>query len=136
MNTTNKEIKEKDERLLSFKQEVEGLRNISDAEEYAKQLAHLFLENGLSLKTILLMAIDFGQHHPNWISVEDELPEKDNEFEDYSKLVVVTDGKDFYKGMYNYGWECWVTHDLWPIKDATYWMEVQLPKPPRKEDKK
>lgn len=72
--------------------------------------------------------------HPNWISVEDELPEKDNEFEDYSKLVVVTDGKDFYKGMYNYGGECWLTHDLWPIEDATYWMEVQLPQPPRKEE--
>jgi hypothetical protein len=76
----------------------------------------------------------YGWNNPNWISVEDELPEKDNEFEDYSKLVVVTDGKDFYKGMYNYGWECWVTHDLWPIKDATYWMEVQLPQSPIKEE--
>lgn len=74
--------------------------------------------------------------YPNWISVEERLPEKDNEFEDYSKLVVVTDGKDFYKGMYNYGGECWLTHDLWPIEDATYWMEVQLPQSPRKEDKK
>jgi hypothetical protein len=78
----------------------------------------------------------YAKTHPNWISVEERLPEKDNEFEDYSKLVVVTDGKDFYKGMYYYGWECWVTHDLWPIKDATHWMEVQLPQPPRKEDKK
>ena len=72
--------------------------------------------------------------HPHWIPVEEELPEKDNEFEDYSKLVVVTDGKDFYKGMYNYGGGCWLTHDLWPIEDATYWMEVQLPQPPRKEE--
>lgn len=76
----------------------------------------------------------WADKHPNWISVEDELPEKDNEFEEYSKLVVVTDGKDFYKGMYNYGWECWSTYDLWPIEDATYWMEVQLPQPPRKEE--
>lgn len=75
----------------------------------------------------------WADQHPNWISVEDDLPEKDNEFEDYSKLVVVTDGKDFYKGMYNYDGECWLTHDLWPIEDATYWMEVQLPQPPRKE---
>ena len=76
----------------------------------------------------------YAQTYPNWISVDEDLPEKDNEFEDYSKLVVVTDGKDFYKGMYNYGGECWLTHDLWPIEDATYWMEVQLPQPPRKED--
>ena len=76
----------------------------------------------------------YAQTHPNWISVEDGLPEKENEFEDYSKLVVVTDGKDFYKGMYNYGGECWLTQDLWPIEDATHWMEVQLPQPPRKEE--
>lgn len=76
----------------------------------------------------------YAKTHPNWISVDEDLPEKDNEFEDYSKLVVVTDGKDFYKGMYNYGGECWLTHDLWPIEDATYWMEVQLPQPPRKEE--
>ena len=77
---------------------------------------------------------EWADSHPQWIPVEEELPEKDNEFEDYSKLVVVTDGKDFYKGMYNYGGECWLTHDLWPIEDATYWMEVQLPQPPRKEE--
>ena len=91
-----------------------------------------------SMRGVLLSAFRAGAQwadsYPNWISVEDELPEKENEFEDYSKLVVVTDGKDFYKGMYNYGGECWLTHDLWPIEDATYWMEVQLPQPPRKEE--
>lgn len=76
----------------------------------------------------------WADSQPNWISVEERLPEKYNEFEDYSKLVVVTDGKDFYKGMYNYGGECWLTHDLWPIEDATYWMEVQLPQSPIKEE--
>lgn len=76
----------------------------------------------------------WADSQPQWIPVEERLPEKDNEFEDYSKLVVVTDGKDFYKGMYNYGGECWLTHDLWPIEDATYWMEVQLPQSPIKEE--
>ena len=69
--------------------------------------------------------------YPNWISVEEELPEKENEFEDYSKLVVVTNGKDFWKGMYNYGGEDWRTFDLWLIDDATHWMEIV---PPRKEE--
>ena len=132
MKTTNKKIKEKEERLLSFKKEVEGLHDITDAEEYARQLAHLFLGNGLSLQTILLMAIDFGQQHPNWIPVEEELPEKDNEFEDFSKLVIVTNGKDFWKGMYNYGGEEWLTFDLWRIDDATHWMEFVPPQ--TKED--
>ena len=120
-----------DKQFIDFKKEVEKLKEIDGAEEYAKRLAHLFLGNGLSLKTILLMAIDFGQTHPNWISVKDELPEKDNEFEDYSKLVVVTNGKDFWKGMYDYGGEDWRTFDLWLIDDATHWMEIV---PPRKEE--
>lgn len=70
------------------------------------------------------------QHH-QWIPVEERLPEKDNEFEDYSKLVIVTNGKDFWKGMYNYGGEVWLTFDLWQIDDATHWMEFV---PPRKEE--
>ena len=88
-----------------------------------------------SNKAYFISGATWADSNPQWIPVEEELPEKDNEFEDYSKLVVVTDGKDFYKGMYNYGGECWLTHDLWTIEDATYWMEVQLPQPPRKEGK-
>ena len=57
--------------------------------------------------------------------------QKKNEFEDYSKLVIVTNGKDFWKGMYNYGGEDWLTFDLWPIGDATHWMPIV---PPRKEE--
>ena len=120
-----------DKQFIDFKKEVEKLKEIDGAEEYARQLAHLFLGNGLSLQTILLMAIDFGQQHPQWIPVEEMLPEKENEFEDYSKLVVVTNGKDFWKGMYNYGGEDWRTFDLWLIDDATHWMEIV---PPKKED--
>jgi len=143
MNTTNKEIKEKEERLLSFKQEVEGLRNISDAEEYAKQLAHLFLGNGLSLQTILLMAIDFGQQHPNWISVKDELPPID---EDYVKqgfakpdeegntltvstTVLVTDGKYVETTFYMFELKRW--NSQMDDTKITHWMP--LPQPPRKE---
>jgi len=117
MNTTNKEIKEKEERLLSFKQEVEGLRNISDAEEYAKQLAHLFLGNGLSLKTILLMAIDFGQHHPNWISVEDELPKEQGKY-----MFRLSNGDMCYETYYP---------KLKLVANVTHWMEIV---PPRKEE--
>lgn len=129
MNTTNNEIKEKEERLLSFKQYVEGLRNISDAEEYAKQLAHLFLSNGLSLQTILLMAIDFGQQHPNWISVEDELPEhneEDNGLISYpTVLVCLYDGfrtEDYYDDISGE----WRDYD----GDVEYWMP--MPQPPMK----
>ena len=69
----------------------------------------------------------WADSHPAWVSVEERLPEKENEFEDYSKLVVVTNGKDFWKGMYNYGGEDWRTFDLWLIDDATHWMEIVPP---------
>ena len=54
----------KETQFQDFKKEVEKLREIDGADEYAKQLAHLFLGNGLSLQTILLIAIEFGQQHP------------------------------------------------------------------------
>jgi len=128
MNTTNKEIKEKEERLLSFKQEVEGLRDIFDAEKYAKQLAHLFLGNGLSLQTILLMAIDFGQQHPHWISVEEKLPEE-------CELVYAIREGNVEPGIYKF-----MAKDQWEraprfiacLDDITHWMP--LPKAPRKEE--
>ena len=93
-------------------------------------------ENGtvIMARNVWRAAVEWADQHPQWIPVEERLPEKDNEFEDYSKHVVVTDGKYFYKGMYNYGGECWVTHDLWPIEDATYWMEVQLPQLRKEEE--
>ena len=66
----------KETQFQDFKKEVEKLREIDGADEYAKQLAHLFLGNGLSLQTILLMAIEFGQQHPAWVSVEVKMPEE------------------------------------------------------------
>ena len=126
MNTTNKEIKEKEERLLSFKQEVEGLRDIFDAEKYAKQLAHLFLGNGLSLQTILLMAIDFGQQHPQWIPVEERLPKEGQ------VVLIHTKGNSVSTACYTDG-----RFDITELLEAfnvTHWMP--LPQPPRKEGKK
>jgi len=117
MNTTNKEIKEKEELLLSFKQEIEGLRDISDVEEYAKQLAHLFLGNGLSLQTVLLMAIDFGQQHPNWFSVEDELPKEQGKY-----MFRLSNGDMYYETYYP---------KLKLVANVTHWMPIV---PPRKED--
>lgn len=92
------------------------------AEEYAKQLAHLFLGNGLSLQTILLMAIEFGQQHPHWISVEEELPEKDGRYwccddDDGQEELRWRDGH--WYGLL----------DPYPIYGITHWM--QLPTPPQ-----
>lgn len=85
----------------------------------------------IDMRNGFIAGAEWADSHPNWISVEERLPEKDNEFEDYSKLVIVTNGKDFWQGMYNYGGEEWLTFDLWQIDDATHWMEIV---PPRKEE--
>ena len=118
----------KKEQIKDFKKEVERLRNIADAEEYARQLAHLFLGNGLSLQTILMMAIDFGQQQPQWIPVEEELPEERKVVwvrKHFNKEVLgefdIYDSAAFCNGEFQCDNSCNVTH----------WMPIV---PPRKEE--
>ena len=107
-------------------------------EEQIKEAAHEYIQSdSVSTGNEMLAFGDFingakwADSHHQWIPVEERLPEKENEFEDFSKLVVVTNGKDFWKGMYNYRGDDWRTFDLWLIDDATHWMEIV---PPRKEE--
>ena len=107
-------------------------------EQQMMDAADAYVEESEEIYNIVEAITDFcagwrAADNSRWIPVEERLPEKENEFEDYSKLVVVTNGKDFWKGMYNYGGEDWRTFDLWLIDDATHWMEIV---PPRKEGKK
>lgn len=44
-----------------FIEEVAKLKAITDSEEYASQLARIFLGGHLDIKTVLLMAMDFGK---------------------------------------------------------------------------
>ena len=106
-----------DKQFIDFKKEVEKLKEIDGAEEYAKQLAHLFLGNGLSLQTILLMAIDFGQQHPHWIPVEDELPKHKGKY-----MFRLSNGDMCYETYYP---------KLKLVANVTHWMPIV---PPRKED--
>ena len=116
------------EQIEDFKKEVETLKNTADAEEYARQLAHLFLGNGLSLQTILLMAIDFGQQHPHWISVEEKLPEE------CELVYAIREGNvepGIYKFMAKDQWE-WAPRFIACLDDITHWMP--LPDPPTVSD--
>lgn len=74
----------------------------------------------------------FGQQHPRWISVEDELPPQESEYEDNSIMVLATDGNGVYKGLYRRGeyLSGWFTHDMWKLDNITHWMP--LPAPPEK----
>lgn len=120
-----------DKQFIDFRKEVEKLKEIDGAEEYAKQLAHLFLGNGLSLQTILLMAIDFGQQHPHWIPVEEELPPENGKTQQ-SISVWATNGLTSGEFRYNFDTKTWT--DMWgdPF-DITHWMPC--PQLPRKEEK-
>lgn len=125
MKTTNKKL---EEQLQDFKKEVEKLKEIDGAEAYAKQLAHLFLGNGLSLRTILLMAIDFGQQHPHWIPVEERLPPRAEKSFTFSDYVLVCDNIGYMDtACYNFEKNRWD----W-LNNVTHWMP--LPKAPRKEE--
>ena len=114
-----------------FTKKLSELRNITDKEEYAKVLADFFINDKLSLTTLLLMAIDWGEQQPHWISVEDELPPKESEYDDNSIVVLATDGNGVYKGLYQsdeYS-SGWFTSDLWELDNITHWMP--LPQPPK-----
>ena len=68
--------------------------------------------------------------HPHWISVGDELPPKESEYDDLSNNVLATDGKEIYESVYNHDFEDWFTHDMWGLDNITHWMP--LPQPPKK----
>ena len=117
-----------EKQFIDFRKEVEKLKEIDGAEEYARRLALLYLSNGLSLQTILLMAIDFGQQHPQWISVEERLPEE---------REVVWVRKHFkrkYVGefdLYDSAAFCNGEFQCDASGNVTHWMPIV---PPRKED--
>jgi hypothetical protein len=81
------------------------------------------------------MAIDFGQQHPNWISVKDELPLKRKDPLVISdKVFIRTTGEDYLSAVYDYQDKQWI--DVYNIEtlestEVTHWMPIV---PPRKED--
>jgi len=69
----------------------------------------------------------YGWNNPNWISVEDELPEK-HFVDTSSKWVLVSIKGSVFIDSYNHKHKEWVNNG----KRVTHWM--QLPQPPRKEE--
>ena len=70
---------------------------------------------------------EWADAHPNWISVEDELPPKNSEYDALSNNVLATDGKEIYESVYNHDFGEWFTHDLWAINNITHWMPRPVP---------
>jgi len=71
--------------------------------------------------------------HPNWISVEDELPPPHYEGANSTDFVLVYDGFDLEFGYYDFEQKNWHGEDCKEMMfDVTHWMP--LPQPPRKEE--
>ena len=67
---------------------------------------------------------EWADNNPNWISVEERLPEENAKGE--SDVVLVTDGKHIFHGYYWRRINDWISLFLIP----THWMPI--PKPPKK----
>ena len=69
--------------------------------------------------------------HPNWISIEDELPPPHYEGANSTDFVLVYDGYDLEFGYYDFEQKNWHGEDCNEMMfDVTHWMP--LPQPPRK----
>ena len=118
-------------------------KEIVNSQDYKAQGIALdwWRHNGYDIRDGVVDIIDaysdgviYGWNNPNWISVEDELPPPHYEGANSSDFVLVYDGYDLEFGYYDFGQKNWHGEDCKEMMfDVTHWM--QLPKPPRKEDK-
>ena len=108
-----------------FRQQLNELKNAADKEDYAKQLANIFLTANLDLKikAILLMAMDYGAQS-RWISVEEELPPI-RETGRSDIVLVCTVEEKIGIAYYNHVNKAWVSL---ATRNVTHWMP--LPPPP------
>ena len=89
-------------------------------EEKKEELIGLFAVGAIFIGDLIDECIDFGQQHPHWISVEDELP-KDGAYVVTINKVGLKEVRHFY-------------HDKWfssfgnEYGDVTHWMP--MPQPP------
>ena len=70
----------------------------------------------------------WADSHPQWIPVEERLPEKEEDNPSLSVNVVVTDGNSWFESYYNFNLHVWAGAHLYG--SITHWMEIV---PPRKE---
>lgn len=75
-----------------------------------------------TLEQALQLAVMCLENFPHWISVEDELPPRENRVPDKSIDVLATDSKTTHKSFYDYNLERWLYGDLWQLDDVTHWM--------------
>ena len=102
-------------------------------QQYFPDEANIWARGNIEAEYVECACVEMAKwldQHPNWISVEDELP-KENGKTQQSVSVWATDGLTSGEFRYNFDTKTWT--DMWgdPF-DVTHWMP--LPQPPRKEE--
>lgn len=96
-------------------------------EEKKEELIGLFCTGAIFIGDLIDECFDFGQQHPHWISVEDELPQESGGF----YLSVDSDGEIWFRQFTKlYGWRSTIGNMLISGIEVTHWMP--LPEPPKK----
>lgn len=67
---------------------------------------------------------EWADTHSHWISVEDELPPKEDDSLDLSVDVLATNGNEVYKTFYDYYLQRWIRVDDFNLDDITHWMPL------------
>ena len=80
----------------------------------------------------LAAGIHWADQHPNWISVEDELPKERGQYFVYTAAGQSWQSEWMQDKSGEWHWFC-SPMTVGTIANVTHWMEIQ---PPRKEDKK
>ena len=102
-------------------------------EEKKERLAKLAMDGVISIYDIIEQAFQFADSHPQWIPVEEELPELTiDDWRSENVFFATDDGKSHFGFYSNKG--VWFSSVYgFNGHQVTNWMP--MPQPPRKEDK-
>lgn len=92
-------------------------------EEKKNKLIALFVKGAMQIGELIDECFEFGQQHPQWISVEDELPPR-------NILVITCDGQGNTNLLMLAGNGRWYDKAVGLHRNITHWMP--LPQPPKK----
>ena len=110
-------------------------------QEKKEELIRLFCMGAITIGDLIEEGFEFGQRHPRWISVKDELPKNnpnDSEWEYSDDVIVALKDGSIAVGRYerdnSIGEHYWVLYGVDKDLIVTHWMPT--PQPPKKGGKK
>lgn len=102
-------------------------------QEKKEELIGLYAVGAIYIGDLIDECFEYGQQHPQWISVEDRIPKLKHSYDSmkYTDTVIVTNGKyctsanwRYYKRGGRYGWYDDEDEEL---KGITHWMPLPPP---------